>query len=221
LHEVEHSAASVSTASTRRGALREHSRIIVLGLIVLAYGTIATYATTYMTTFAQDTLHMSTGPAFAVAVVSNLAGLAGCLLGGWLSDLIGRSPVMIWPTLMRLLITYPVFVWIVRERSTSALLMGIGTLSFIGSISFGGFYVALIESLPKHIRGGAFATIYAVSIALFGGTCQLIVRWLIHVTGSAMAPAWYMLVATAVGTIAMFMIPESAPVRRDRATASP
>src|SRR4051794_4971311 len=126
LHAVEESAAVVSTAVTRRGVIRENSRIVVLGLIVLAYGTIATYATIYMTTYAQDTLHMTAGPAFAVAVVSNVTGLIGCLFGGWLSDRVGRRPVMIWPTLMRLAIIYPVFLWIVEARSTLALLLGIG-----------------------------------------------------------------------------------------------
>jgi hypothetical protein len=42
--------------------------------------------------------------------------------------------------------------------------------------------------LPKNIRGSSFAIIYAVSIATFGGTCQLVVTWLIHVTGNPMAP---------------------------------
>jgi len=213
LHHVEESAAVVTAATTRRAAARENLRIIVLGLIVLAYGTIATYVINYMTTFAQDTLHMSAGPAFAVAMVSNLVGLVASLYGGWLSDRIGRRPVMIWPTLIRLLITYPVFLWIVKARSPLALLAGIGALSLVGSITFGAFYVALIESLPKPIRSGTFATIYAISIALFGGTCQLIVRWLIHVTGSPMAPAWYMLAATVAGQFALLMIPESAPVR--------
>ena len=60
-------------------------------------------------------------------------------------------------------------------------------LSLIGSIPYTAFYVALVEGLPKEIRGGAFATIYAVAIAGFGGTAQLIVTWLIHVTGNALA----------------------------------
>ena len=220
LHAVEQAASAVSRAATRLGAARENSRSIILGLVILAYGTIRTYVTHYMTTFAQDTLHMPPGPAFAVAVVSSLAGLAGILYGGWLSDRIGRRPVMIWPNLLSLLITYPVFLWVVGARSPLALLTGIGLLSMVGSIPAGGFYVALAESLPKPIRGGAFATIYAVSIASFGGTCQLVVSWLIHVTGNPMAPAWYLLAAIAVGQIAMQMVPESAPVsRRHRMSA--
>ena len=52
---------------------------------------------------------------------------------------------------------------------------------------------ALTESLPRSIRSSAFGTVYSVSIAAFGGTTQLVVTWLIHVSGSAMAPAWYLL----------------------------
>jgi MFS transporter, MHS family, citrate/tricarballylate:H+ symporter len=220
LHVVEAAAFVVSKATTRLGAARENWRIIVLGLVVLAYGTISTYVRQYMTTFAQATLHMASGPSFAVAVVNSLAGLTGILFGGWLSDRIGRRSVMIWPNLAALLITYPVFLWIVEARSSLALLTGIGLLSLVGSMAFGGFYAALTESLPKRIRGGAFGTIYAVAIATFGGTCQLVVTWLIHVTGNPMSPAWYLLAATAAGQVAMQMIPESAPVRRLIASSS-
>lgn len=220
LHTAAESASAVSQSATRLAAARENWRIIILGLIVLAYGTISTYVLVYMTTFAQDTLHMSSGPAFAVAVVSNLAMLIGGLYGGWLSDRIGRRPVMIWPNLAKLLITYPVFLWLVMARSPIALLTGMGFLSLIGSIATGGFYVALAESLPKSIRGGAFATIYAVSIATFGGTCQLVIRWLIHATGNPMSPAWYLLAATVIGQAAMMLIPESAPAKLGSARRS-
>jgi hypothetical protein len=52
-----------------------------------------------------------------------------------------------------------------------------------------------------------------VSIAAFGATTQPMVTWLIHVTGSAMAPAWYVIGATDVGHVALMLMPESAPVR--------
>jgi len=216
LHVAEAAPSAVARAPTRMGAARESWRIIALGLVVVAYSTINAYVIQYMTTFAQGTLHMASGPAFAVAVVSSLAMLAGILFGGWLSDRLGRRPVMIRPNLAALLIAYPVFWWIVEARSPLALIAGIGLLSAVSGTATGGCYAALIESLPKRIRGGAFGTIYAVAIALFGGTCQLVVTWLIHVTGHPMAPAWYLLAATAAGQVAMRMIPESAPVCRTR-----
>src|SRR6202007_983137 len=154
-------------------------RLIVLSLLILASGTISTYVTEYMTTYAENTLHVPTTLAFETTVVSNALGIVAALFGGWLADRAGRWPIMVWPQLAALLLTYPVFLWIVEARSAWALLGGFGLLSLIGSIPYSAFYVALAEGLPQHIRGGTFATIYAVAIATFGGTAHLVGTWLI------------------------------------------
>jgi MFS transporter, MHS family, citrate/tricarballylate:H+ symporter len=211
IHLSEPDAVAKPAGGKPLGAIRANSRIIILGLLILASGTIITYVTQYMTTYAENTLHVPADLAFATSVVSNGLGIGGALLGGWLADRYGRWPIMVWPQLVALVFTYPVFLWIVDTRSAWALLGGFGLLSLVGSLPFSAFYVALTEGLPKNIRGRAFATIYAVAIATFGGTAQLIVTWLIHVTGNALAPAWYLLFATAVGLAAMAMMRETAP----------
>ena len=61
-----------------------------------------------------------------------------------------------------------------------------------------------------------FATVYAVAIASFGGTAQIVVTWLLHVSGNPLAPAWYLLLAATVGLIAMSLMPETAPVKGRR-----
>src|ERR1700730_12557366 len=208
------------TTGNSLGAIRANVRVMILGLLILASGTIITYVTQYMTTYAENTLHVATDLAFATTVVSNGVGIVAAPYGGWLPDRAGRWPVMVWPQLAAVLLTYPVFRWIVDSRSAMALLGGFGFLSLVGTIPYSAFYVALTENLPKRIRGTAFATIYAVAIASFGGTAQLIVTWLIHATGNALAPAWYMLLATAVGLGAMVMMPETAPVKRFQQDAS-
>jgi MFS transporter, MHS family, citrate/tricarballylate:H+ symporter len=219
IHLQETDTALAPAGSKPLGVIRTHARTIVLGLFVLASGTIMTYVTQYMTTYAKNTLQVGNDLAFATTVVSNGMGIIGALCGGLLADRIGRWPVMVWPQAVALLMTYPVFLWIVETRSSWALLGGFGVLSLIGSIPYTAFYVALTEALPKKIRGGTLATIYAVAIATFGGTAQLIVTWLIHVTGNALAPAWYMLFAGTVGLIAMTMMRETFPAKRAVETA--
>jgi MFS transporter, MHS family, citrate/tricarballylate:H+ symporter len=44
------------------------------------------------------------------------------------------------------------------------------------------------EALPQNIGCGVFATVYAVAMASFGGTAQLVVTWLHDVTGNPLAP---------------------------------
>jgi MFS family permease len=192
---------------------RRHIGIIVLALMILASGTIETYVTQYMTTYAQNTLHVAPQLAFTVSLVSNGLGIVGALLGGWLADLYGRKPVMVWPQLITLLLTYPTFLWIVHAPGALSLLLGFGLLQLIGSLPFTAFYAVFTEALPQNIRGGVFATIYAVAIASFGGTAQLVVTWLLHISGNPLAPGWYLLLAAFVGLIAMSRMPETAPVK--------
>jgi MFS transporter, MHS family, citrate/tricarballylate:H+ symporter len=213
LHGREIGTFMAQTTGNSLRAIRANVRVMILGLLILASGTIITYVTQYMTTYAENTLHVATDLAFATTVVSNGVGIVAALYGGWLADRAGRWPVMVWPQLAALLLTYPVFLWIVDTRSAFALLGGLAVLSLVGTIPYSAFYVALAEGLPKNIRGSAFATIYAVAIATFGGTAQLIVTWLIHATGNALAPAWYMMFATAVGLVAMIMMRETAPAK--------
>jgi MFS family permease len=215
-------AAEPSAASARQGqgwaAILQNRRILILGLVVLACGTIGTYVFNYLTTFAQSALHMAPAVAFLAGALGNIAGVVAGLSGGWLSDRIGRRPVMIWPNLAFLVLILPTFFWIVHARSEVALIVGSTGLGFISAFGYGAFYTAVTETLPKRIRGGAFGTIYACSIALFGGTTQLVVTWLIKASGSPMAPAWYLFAATLIGQVALTLIVESAPAKTGPAT---
>lgn len=189
-------------------------RVLILGLLVIAAGSIASSVSSYMTTFAQHTLHMRPAIAFAGGVIGGLSGVVGYLSGGWLSDRVGRRPVMIAPALAHLIVMIPLFYWIVDARSGAALLVGAAINGVLAGAGASAFYAAMAESLPKRIRSGSFAVIYAVANAVFGGTTQLVVTWLVHVSGSAMAPVGYMFVAAIVGLAARWLIVESAPAKR-------
>ncbi len=197
-----------------RGVLRvvhDNGRAILTGLAILAGGTVATYVLNYMTTFARTTLHMAASPSFAATLVNGVFGVAASLAGGLLSDMFGRKRLMIASRGLFLIAVYPVFLAIVNWHSTSALLFGTAVLSILLNVSSGAFYVAFGEALPKRVRGTIFATVYATSITVFGGPTQAFIAWLIHVTGNALAPAWYLLLMTIVSLIAMFSIRETVP----------
>lgn len=213
LHAPEIRPTTPMVGVSRLTQARLHWRVIVLGLVVLASGTIGSYTFIYTATYAQATLHLPARAGFIAVTGGYILAIPAALLGGYLSDRHGRWPINVWGSLPFLLMIYPVFAWIVEARSEFALITGIIVLTVASNFIWGSFYAGLAESLPKTIRGGGFGTVYAVSIAAFGGTTQLVVTWLIHVTGSAMAPAWYLTGATSLGWIALLLMRESAPTR--------
>jgi MFS family permease len=198
-----------------------HGRVIVLALFILIGGTVATYVLNYMTTFAQNTLHMGAAPSYGATMINGVFGITASLAGGILSDIYGRRVMMIGSRVVFVLLAYPVFMLIVHERSTTALLFGTAALSILLNLSSGAFYVAFIEVLPKRVRGGIFGTVYAIAISIFGGSTQAVIAWLIHVTGNPMAPAWYLLVAITASLVAMILMTETAPARLAKAGEDP
>jgi predicted MFS family arabinose efflux permease len=186
-------------------------RAMVLGFLMLGGATIGFYVLAYLTTYASTVLHMKTNVSFGATIAFGVANIISGTLSGILSDRIGRWPVMVFPRVLLILAIYPGFALIVHNRDAVTLLGVAFGLGFLNQMSVAGF-VALSESLPKSMRSVLLATVYALAITLFGGTTQLGVTWLLHLTGNAMAPAWYYLVGAVANLIAVILMRETAPV---------
>jgi MFS family permease len=201
--------ADIAEGAGPLAVLISHWRVILLGLGLIAAGTISTYVFSFMTTYAQATLHMGMQTGLLVAVTNGVAGFFASLAGGALSDRFGRRALMIWPRFLFLLAIMPAFMLVVRIHQPAALLGLMALLNVIGNLSGVPALIIITESLRKDVRGVGVATIYATAVAVFGGTTQPIVAWLDHVTGNPLAIAWYLMGATCVGLIASILITET------------
>ncbi|HEX5305766.1 MAG TPA: MFS transporter [Dyella sp.] len=191
-------------------------RVGVLGLAMLAAATTSNYVLEYMTTYANTTLGLPERVALGATALIGLCGLVCDPLSGWLSDRVGRKPVMLVPWLVLLVAILPAFWLLDRERSGTVLYAATIVLTIASTLSTGTVLVAVTESLPAHVRSGALAMVYALAISVFGGSTQFAVAWLTRFSGNALAPAWYMIGSVLVGLLAMACLPESAPVRLQR-----
>lgn len=205
--------------SDRRISLRPYLWVASIGLLLIASATIGTYIDSYMTTYAIATLHMRANIAFAATIVVGLCGVTFDLIAGALSDRIGRKPMMIIFGALLLLAVLPAFRVITRYHTTAALLGAVAVMAALLDLSAGPSIIWLTESLPAAIRCSGVAVVYALAVALFGGTTQYTVTWLIRLTGSSLAPAYYWTVAAIVGLAAMTATFESAPRKAAKSAA--
>ena len=188
-------------------------RVAVLGLMMLLTGTVCNYAIEYMTTYANQTLHMNVTVAFAATVVIGVFNVTFDLISGWTTDRFGRKPIMIYPYIALALFVLPGF-WLLSHFRTMAVLFAVSAvMSSLQCWGGGPTLTAVTESLPRRLRAGGVAVIYAVSIAAFGGTTQFMITWIIRETGNPLAPAWYMIGGIVIGLIAMVLMKETAPVK--------
>lgn len=197
-------------------AYRAYRKVIALGFMIIAQGTITAYIFKYMATYGQTNLHLSTAVSMTAQFGNEFAGLVAILIGGYWCDRIGRRPVMIWPQLLFTLAIIPCFLWLTRTGTGTSFLVSNIILSALSGAIYGAAYAAILESIPRRLRARVFALVYSVPVAVFGGTTQLVITWLLHVTGSSMSIAWYLFGISLIGCVAMLAMPETAPGKQRR-----
>ena len=188
------------------------ARIVVLGMLIIGAGTTTTYIFLYMGTYAQANLHLPVWVGMAGDLSNNAAGMITAIIGGWLSDRVGRRPAMIWPQLAFVLLIMPMFAWFLAAPTVAAFLTLNIVLSGLGTMPFSAAFTAVSESLPRHMRARAFALVYTIPVTTMGGTTQFNLAWLLHRTGNAAVLEWYMMGIACMGLAAMLFLPESAPI---------
>lgn len=189
-------------------ALPPLARVLLCGFVLMVGGTVTQYFLNFATSYALTVLHLPIRNALLVSVAIGVAAMLAALAGGILCDRIGSRPVIVWPRLLLGLLTVP-GLWL--ATATGSVLLFVVLCSAIAALqaaSFVGSLVLLIAALPPTLRTTRFGMVYAVAIAAFGGTAQIVFVALIARTGSAISPGWYLAAVNLLCVAAALGLPE-------------
>lgn len=192
-----------------RDLFLDHRRpLILLGLLVIALNVVNYTLLSYMPTYLQLRLGLSTADALYVPIIGMLFMMLFVPAAGAMSDKIGRKP-MWWISLGGL------FVMAIPAYN----LIATGTWGAIaGFMILGLLYVPQLATIsatfpamfPTPVRFAGLAIAYNVSTTLFGGTAPALNSWAIGATGDILMPAYSMMAACLVGMAALPFLTETA-----------
>lgn len=207
--EIEEQGHEASGSRPLRHLFTRYRRpLLAMSGLVIALNVVNYTLLSYMPTYLERRLGLSTDAALAVPIAGMLFMMVLLPFAGALSDRVGRKVLWRISLVGLILGVVPLYH-----------LMGMGLASaVIGYALLGLLYVPQLATIsatfpaffPTPVRFAGFAIAYNLSTSLFGGTAPAFNSWLIDRTGDAIMPAYAMIAACAIGLIALHFTEETA-----------
>jgi MFS family permease len=188
----------------------EHGSKIVRGVLSIVAGTVGMYLVVFfMPTYLVRVLHLSTSLSLMAGCVSGATMTVMCLVSGLIADrTVSRKPIALASVVLTTLLIYPAFWAMNMHPSIPLALVVVAIVTAASSFGSAPMLLLLMEMFPASVRASGLSVIYSIGVALFGGSAQFIVTWLLAKTGNPMSLALYMIACGIVTVCAMSSLPE-------------
>jgi len=191
-------------------ALTQYPRETLLGFGVTLHNTVAYYiALIYMGSYMVTVGKLPQITALWIGTGCLAVFVALLPLMGWISDQIGRRPLLIFSCAAYIVLGYPFF--LMASSGSVALAILAQLLMVVLYVPYAGACPAYYaEIFPTRVRYTALSIGYNIAVAIFGGFAPFIATFLVRETGSNYAPAFYVIAAAVVTGIILLRTRETA-----------
>ncbi|MCC3719990.1 MFS transporter [Rouxiella badensis] len=153
----------------------------------------------YMPTYLNKVMHFAQIQSLMVTACGLLTIIGAIPMMAWLSDRLGRKPLLIASAIAMALLAYPCF-WLLTLGMMPLACMAAILLAFAFAGHAAVIQATLAEMFPTNVRYSAYSIGFNLSTVIFGGSAPLLMTWLIGLTGIASIPS-YMVIITAMLTL--------------------
>jgi MHS family proline/betaine transporter-like MFS transporter len=202
LDESPEFATTERTSTPLRDTFLHQKERLLIGTGAVIMATVSVYLALYMPTYATKQLGMPAWSSYVAMLVSGLIMMvASPLVGKW-SDKYGRTPFMIASSLLYIVLTYPMFVFLTNAPSFTNLLLLQILIGILMTMYFAVMPALLADVFPVKTRGTGMSLSYNIAVMIFGGFAALIITWLIQVTGNKLSVSFFVIFGAALSFLA-------------------
>ena len=189
--------------------LHDHWRVVAAFAGLSVFSAVIFYiGFVYMVSWLQTADGIPPSRSLEINTFSMVVSLPVLIAAGWLSDWIGRKPLMLVASMSGLIGTLPLF-WLLNHPSDLFAQLGQLGLVLLSGIYYGALPATLVEAAPQTVRCTAVALGYNLCVGLFGGLSPLAATWLVQRSGNEIAPAFLIMAAAAVTFATLFTFQET------------
>lgn len=188
-----------------RETLQNHGRQLLISIGVSVLGTVSTYVILFIPTFATRELGIGSRDAFVATLATGGVQFVLSPAIGWAGDRWGRSPIMLAAAVGMLLAIWPLYAWLVAYPTAQTLLAVQVAFGVLLTGYFANQPAFMSDLFPVRTRGTGMSLGYNFAVTLFGGFAPLIIATLIAVTGTKLAPSFYVMLAAAISITALLV----------------
>jgi len=201
------------TRSTTMGAgLKQHGARYLIGMGMVVASAVSFYVTFgYTVTYAKQVLHLPLAQSFMVQMIAAIVMLIVVPIAGAASDRFDRKRLLLASLGAYLVTLYPLYAWVTAAPSIERLLLT-QVIAGVFSATFLGVYcTTLAELYPVRTRATSLAIVNNVAVLIFGGFAQFFVTGLIKLTGSPLAPVFYVMIGLTLGLVSVIFMKRPSP----------
>ena len=174
-----------------RETLCKYLREVLIAMAVYINVTAPFYTTTVFIKNYMDTLGYEKNQSIITCALILVSMSIMFPLSAYLSDKIGRKPVIVWASVVLVISIYPIFLALHSMNYVVAVLSQIIFAGIVG-VYMGPVPTLLVELFPTRVRFTGVAISYNLSAAIFGGTAPMVGAFLHKYTGQQISLAYYL-----------------------------
>ena len=200
-----------------RTVWHDHWRTMLLAVLVMMGNTATSYVVVYfMPSFLIRVAHLPAATSFAATFCSAILILVlAPLTGAWTdrrpARRIGCKALVLSTYLLTAASILPVFWRITTTTNAVAVILALAWIVALMTVGTSAALILLLDQFPPGVRATAFGTSYAVGAAIFGGSAQFIVTWLVARTGTPLSAGGYVMGCLLLGALAVVPLQEHRP----------
>ncbi len=186
-----------------REVLTSQKTLLLIAMGTLIISTASNFIIKYMPSYAATTLHIPQSAGFLATLTGGLILTLATPMVGYVAGKVSRIKIMLFAAVVYAIVIFPSFMWLNTVGTQTALILVVGLMALLKAVYFAPLAGLMADVFPVRTRVTGMSLSYNLGVTVFGGFAPVIATGLVSLTGSPVAPSYYLIFSAVLSIVAL------------------